>query len=66
MQQSVTDSMGSNELQCAYRVGMYPVLILPEKDAEAYSFPDDEIKEFAKNNGSITTSVQDVLPLTFS
>jgi hypothetical protein len=39
---------------------MYPVLILPEKGAEDYLLPSDEIKDFAKINGEIISSLEEL------
>ena len=54
---------GSNELCGAYKANMYPVLVLPEKDAEPYLQPDENIKDFALLHGTVISSIDEVLTL---
>jgi len=54
---------GSDELIGAYRSAMYPVLILPEENAESYLIPSDEVKDFAQRHGTIVSSLEEVLSL---
>ena len=54
---------GSNELSGAYEANMYPVLLLPEKDAEPYLQPDENVKDFAFQHGTVITSIDEVLML---
>jgi len=54
---------GSDELLGAYKTAMYPVLILPEQNAESYLIPSDEVKDFVKRHGAIISSLEEVLLL---
>ncbi len=54
---------GNNEISGAYESGMFPVLILPEKNAGNYSQPGDEVKEFSLKYGKIIEAINEVLVL---
>ena len=54
---------GSNELSGAFAVAMYPVLIIPEKDAEPYLRADKHVTDFALQHGTVISSIDEVLTL---
>jgi putative hydrolase of the HAD superfamily len=54
---------GSNELSGAFAAAMYPILILPEKDAEPYLPADKNVTGFALRHGTVISSVDEVLTL---
>jgi len=54
---------GSNELEGAYNSGMFPVLVLPEKDAAIYHQPGEDIKEYALTHGKIISDIREVINL---
>lgn len=54
---------GSNELRGAYEANMFPVLLLPEKDAESYLQPDENVKDFTFRHGMVINSIDKVLTL---
>ncbi|MFC1892939.1 HAD family hydrolase [Chloroflexota bacterium] len=54
---------GSNELSGAFAAAMYPVLILPEKDAEPYLPADKNVIDFALQHGTVISSIDEVLTL---
>jgi len=54
---------GSNEMEGAYNSGMFPVLVLPEKDAAIYHQPGEDIKEYALTHGKIISDIREVINL---
>jgi putative hydrolase of the HAD superfamily len=54
---------GSNEMEGAYNSGMFPVLVLPEKDAAIYHQPGEDIKEYALTHGKIVNDIREVINL---
>ena len=51
----------SNELSGAFESGMYPVLILPPKNAEIYLQPSNDVKDFALKHGKVINNIDEVL-----
>ena len=54
---------GSNEIAGSHHAGMFPVLVLPEKDARPDLYPDKEIIEYARKNGKVIGNHSEILDL---
>jgi len=54
---------GSNEIEGAFKAGLFPILILPESDSETHLQPGKGIIEYAKEHGKMIRNIDEILTL---
>ena len=52
---------GSNEIEGAFKAGIFPVLILPENGNQTYLQPGKDIIKYAEEHGRIIRDIEEIL-----